>query len=165
MKSVVVYGSRTGNTREVAHAIADVLGRRGTVRLVAAEDATAIEPHVDELLVIGGPTESHTMSPAVRECLESMGLKGLSGVTATAFDTRLGMPRWPSGTAATAIKRRLAQLGASVIEPEGRFIVAGRPATLVPGELERASEWAAELAEAAEPAIAARATAERCGVP
>ncbi|HXM54357.1 MAG TPA: flavodoxin domain-containing protein [Candidatus Dormibacteraeota bacterium] len=157
MNSIVIYGSRTGNTRKVASAIADVLAHRGDVLLVAAEDATAIDPQADELLVVGSPTESHTMTPAVREWLEAMGPNGLSGVTATAFDTRLGMPRWPSGTAATAIKRRLVQLGANLVEPEGRFIVAGRPAVLVSGELGRARAWAAELADVAEPAIAAKA--------
>lgn len=159
MDCIVIYGSRTGSTRMVAGAIADVLGRLGDVRLVAAEDATAIEPRSGELLVVGGPTEGHTMTPDVRECLERMAARGLSGVTAAAFDTRLGMPRWPSGVAATAIATRLRQLGARVIEPDGRFIVAGRPPALVPGELDRAMEWAAALAAVAAPVAVLTAAA------
>jgi hypothetical protein len=36
-------------------------------------------------------------------------------------------------------------MGARVIEPEGSFIVSTEPA-LLPGELERAREWAAAVA-------------------
>lgn len=159
MDSIVIYGSRTGNDRRVAEAIADVLARLGDVRLLAAECATAIEPHAGELLVIGSPTEGHTMTPAVRECLDRLALKGLWGVRAAAFDTRQGMPRWPSGTAAPAIAARMRRLGAHLIEPEGRFIVAGRPPALVPGETERAREWAASLGVAVAPGIARKVTA------
>jgi flavodoxin len=159
MKSIVIYGSRTGNTRKIAEAIADVLGQRGEARLVAAEDANAVEPHVGELLVIGGPTERHAVTPAVRDLMDRMRPKGLGGVAAAAFDTRLGMPRWPSGTAATAITRRLTLLGAHVVHPEGRFIVAGRPPVLVTGELERARAWAAALADAAAPVVGGKVAA------
>jgi flavodoxin len=152
MACIVICGSRTGNARMVAGAIADALGRLGDVRLVAAADAAAVQPHAGELLVLGGPTVDHQMTPDVAECLDRMAPGDLTGVTAAAFDTRLGMPRWPSGVAATAIATRLRQLGARVIEPESRFIVAGQPPALVPGELDRAREWAAALAEVAAPA-------------
>lgn len=158
MNSIVIHGSRTGNDQKVAEAIADVLARLGDVRLLAAEDATAVEPHAGELLVIGSPTEGHTMTPAVRDCLDRLAAKGLRGVKAAVFDTRQGMPRWLSGTAAPAVAARMRGLGAHLIEPEGRFIVAGRPPALVPGELERARAWAAALADAVAPAIAMAGT-------
>ncbi|TMC06202.1 MAG: flavodoxin family protein [Chloroflexi bacterium] len=159
MNSIVVYGSRTGNTQKVAAAIAGVLRQRGGVRLLPAEDAAAAVPHPGDLLVVGGPTEGHTMTPAVREYLDAAGANGLRGVAAAAFDTRVDWPRWLSGSAAAAIATRLRRLGASVIVPEGSFIVTMKGPALEPGELERAAAWAAALADAATAALAPRATA------
>ena len=48
----------------------------------------------------------------------------------------------------------LTRLGARVVAREGSFIVADKPYSLLPGDLERARDWAAPLAEAAEPATA-----------
>jgi flavodoxin len=159
MNSIVIYGSLTDNGQavQVAEAIADVLAQRGDVRLVAAEDAAAVELHDDEFLVVGGSTEGHTMPPAVRDFFDLIALEGLWGGTAAVFDTRLGMPRWWPGSAAAAITDRLIRLGAHVIEPEGRFIVAGSPPFLVSGELGRARAWAAALADAAAPVVASKA--------
>ena len=159
MNSIVIYGTRTGEDRPIAEEIADVLARLGDVRLLMAGDATAVEPHHGELLVVGSSTEGHTMTPAVRDFLDRLVPKGLWGVRAAVFDTRQGMPRWPTSTAAPAITARLDRLGAHLIEPVGKFIVAGRPAALVPGELERARAWAAALADAAAPASAPKMAA------
>jgi flavodoxin len=63
MNSIVICGSRFGNTRKVAEAIAGVLRERGDVRVLAAEEASAVVPHPGDLLVVGGPTEGHTMTP------------------------------------------------------------------------------------------------------
>lgn len=155
MSSFVIYGSRFGNTQKVAEAIADVLRRRGDVQLLPAEEASGVSPRPGDLLVVGGPTEGHTMTPVVRQCLDGMSAKGLQGVTAAAFDTRVGWPRWLSGSAAAAIARRLRRLGARVVHPEGSFLVTRNNPALEPGELERASAWAATLAEVAAPERAA----------
>jgi flavodoxin len=154
MNSIVIYGSRFGNTQRIAEAIAGVLREHGDVCVVPAEEAATVVPRPGDLLVVGGPTEGHTMTPAVRQCLEAMSERGLRGVTAAAFDTRVGWPRWLSGSAAHPIARRLTRLGAHVICSEGSFIVTRENPALLPGELERAMAWAAALAEAAEPATA-----------
>ena len=66
MKSVVVYGSRSGNTRRVAEAIAAALEEFGPSRILAAEDASAtVWDHCD-LLIVGGPTEGRHATPPVR---------------------------------------------------------------------------------------------------
>lgn len=158
MSIFVIYGSRYGNTQKVAEAIADALREHGIVRLLPADEAAAIAPRPGDLLVIGCPTEGHTMTPAVRYYLDGMGPDDLRGVTAAAFDTRLGWPRWLSGSAAAAISRRLGQLGAHVIQPAGSFVVTGKSPVLVPGELKRASEWATMLVHEA---ALAHATAGR----
>jgi flavodoxin len=154
MNSIVIYGSRFGNTQKVAEAIAGVLRERGDVRLLPAEEASSVVPHRGELLVVGGPTEGHTLTPAVRGYLEALRPHGLWGVTAAAFDTRVGWPQWLSGSAAHPIARRLCRLGANMVGPEGSFLVTRENPALLPGELERARKWAAALAEAAEPATA-----------
>jgi flavodoxin len=158
MKSIVIYGSRFGNTEKVAEAIAGVLRERGDVLLLPAEEASTFVPHPGDLLVVGGPTEGHTLTAPVQRYLEVMEEHGLWGVNAAAFDTRVGWPRWLSGSAAHPIARRLCRLGASIVGPEGSFLVTRQNPALLPGELERARDWAAALAEAAEPATAGSAS-------
>src|SRR5215471_14075538 len=94
MNSIVIYGSRFGNTQRIAEAIAGVLQERGSVRLLPAEEASSVLPRHGDLLVVGGPTEGHTLTPAVRRYLEALRPHGLWGVKAAAFDTRVGWPRW-----------------------------------------------------------------------
>ena len=155
MSSYVIYGSRFGNTQKIAEAMADVLRQQGDVLLLPAEEAGAIVPRPGDLLVVGCPTEGHTMTPVVRQYLDAMGAIGLRGVTAAAFDTRVGWPRWLSGSAAVAIARRLRRLGAHVIHREGSFLVSRPSPALLPGELDRAGAWAAALAQAAATDLAA----------
>jgi flavodoxin len=144
MHSLVIYASRSGNTRRVAEAIANRLGERGSVDLRSVDDApTEIEPDID-LLVIGGPTEAHGMTPPVAEFFDRLQPKALAGRRAVGFDTRLRWPEWLSGSASARITDRLRGLGAKVVVPEQSFFVTRKP-ELEAGELERASSWAASL--------------------
>jgi flavodoxin len=154
MNSIVIYGSRLGNTRKVAEAIAGVLRERGDVRLLPAEEASTVAPRSGDLLLVGGPTEGHTLTPVVRQYLEALRPQGLRDVRAAAFDTRVDWPHWLSGSAAHPIARLLCRLGADMVGSEGSFLVTRQNPALLPGELERARAWAAELAEAAEPSPA-----------
>ncbi len=65
MNSVVIYGSRHGNTRKVAETIADELRKHGAVELVSAEKAPADFADSTDLVVVGGPTEAHRMTEPV----------------------------------------------------------------------------------------------------
>ena len=65
MKSIVVYSTRSGNTRQIAAAIADVLRSHGPVDLLAAETAPRRLTPGTDLLVVGGPTEGHRMTPPI----------------------------------------------------------------------------------------------------
>jgi len=150
MNSVVVFASRYGNTLQVADRIAQVLGGRGPVRVIPAEEAKSIFwPEVD-LVVVGGPTEAHGVTPAVKALFAGLPAGALAGKAAAAFDTRLRWPRWLSGSAATGIGQELADGGAELAASEGSFLVAGSPPVNEPGELERVTRWAEELAAAAE---------------
>ncbi len=158
MKSVVVYGSRSGNTRRIAQAIAGALEEYGPVRLVAAEDASATVWDRCDLLVVGGPTEGRHASPPVRAFFDRLPAHALRGLDAAAFDTRLDWPRLLSGSAALDIRRRLVDAGANMVARPESFRVGSKP-ELRWGELERAPIWAREVGAAAHEASARQAMA------
>jgi flavodoxin len=145
VKSLVVYVTHKGNTQRVAEAIGDVLRERGPVEVLPVEEAPAVLEADVDLLVVGGPTEGHGMTPEQRSHLDRLDATTLRQRAVAAFDTRVNWPRLLSGSAAHGIAKRLREMGARVIEPEGSFIVSTEP-TLLPGELERAREWAAAVA-------------------
>src|SRR5450759_2943815 len=146
MNSLVVYGSRHGNTHKVAEAIAFELGKHGAVQLVSAEDARTVLPAQLDLVVVGGPTEAHRITEPVAQFFDRVGKDALVGVAAATFDTRLRWPEWLSGSAAAGIAHRLQQARANVIGPWVSFFVSGKLPVLEPGEIERAAAWAASLA-------------------
>jgi flavodoxin len=59
MNSLVIYGSRYGNTQRIAYAIAAGLRAWGKVEGLEAEKADGIRLHGYDLVVLGGPTEGH----------------------------------------------------------------------------------------------------------
>lgn len=140
MEIAVVYGSRSGNTRRIAEAIVEALRPAGRVRLMAAESAV-VDAGTD-LLVVGGPTEGHGMTPPLTEFLDR--LDRLPDLRAAAFDTRLSWPRWLSGSAARQIAAGLKEAGATLIVPPESFLVTTGP-ELCAGELERAARWGLTL--------------------
>ena len=149
MMSIIIYASRTGNTRTIAEAIAAGLRSHGPVQLLSADEVPATLPEATDLVVIGGPTEGHGMTEPLARFFDRLAPGALQGTAAAGFDTRLRWPRWLSGSAAAGITHRLGQAGAQVIAPAESFIVSGKP-LLEPGEVERATAWAASLADALE---------------
>jgi flavodoxin len=147
----IVYCSHKGNTRTLAEAMADALRDDGAEVQVVDVDVAAptIGPEV-ELLIVGGPTEGHGMTPEVRDYLARLDAATIVGRPAAAFDTRIDWPRLLSGSAAEGIAHRLTQLGARVIEPAGSFIVSSGP-ELKPGERERAVAGVREIGRTARP--------------
>jgi flavodoxin len=146
MKSLVIYDSQYGNTRRLAEAIAAELGAVGTVEIENARDKDVTLPPDLTLLVVGGPTQVHGVSPPLRGQLDTIARHRLDGVPAVAFDTRGRGPRFLTGAASVGIAKRLKQKGAKlVVEPES-FLVEGTEGPLVEGEIERASAWARDFA-------------------
>jgi flavodoxin len=150
MKSGVIYGSHTGNTREVAEAIAAVLRAHGPVELLSIEEAQGVPAGLD-LLLIGAPTEAHGAPKDMVAFLDGLPADAVLGIAAAAFDTRVAWPRFLSGSAAAGIEGRLRDAGARIVCPGESFIVSTAP-ELKPGELERASTWATRLVEIVHPA-------------
>ena len=144
MNAVVLYATRSGNTRRVAEAIADGLRSMAAIE-VASIDAAPVVPAGTDLVVIGGPTEGRRMVPPMLGFLERLSDLALSGLAAAAFDTRLDWPRWLSGSAAEGIRRELERKGARTPVATASFLVSMKP-ELEPGELARARAWGASLA-------------------
>jgi len=157
MNSIVVYGSRHGNTHKVAEAIASELRRHGTAHLFSIDDAPSAIPTKTDLMVVGSPTEAHRMTQPMMKFFDQFGKGDLEGISAAGFDTRLRWPRWLSGSAGVGITARLREAGAKVIDPGASFVVAGKYPVLERGELERATAWAASLAAMVESRVPAGA--------
>jgi len=156
MKTVVIYATRSGNTKRVAEHIAAALRERGTVELYEAAAAPA-DVHDFDLVVIGGPTEAHGMTPQIKDYLARLVEGSVRGHVAAAFDTRLAWPRALSGSAAEGIATDLRAKGALVSTTPESFIVSRKP-ELKQGELERAGHWARGLAQSIEPRTTVGAT-------
>ncbi len=155
MNSILIYGSRHGNTRRIAEAMAGELRRRGAVQLLSAEKAPSVLPKNTNLVVVGGPTEAHRVTEPIAGFFDRIDRGALKGTPAAGFDTRRRWPLWLSGSAGAGITARLRRSGAQVIGPEVSFFVAGKYPVLEPGELERAAAWAASLADKVEARIPA----------
>jgi Flavodoxin domain len=166
MNAVVVYESVYGNTRAIGEAIAEGLGGARVVSVANAGEAL----DASDLLVVGGPTHIHGLAtsrsrqmavdaahedghavepdaagdPGLRRWLSD--LPEVDGIRAATFDTRLDRSAVMTGTAARGIARRLRHHGYDVIARES-FLVEDSEGPLEEGELGRAREWGAGLAE------------------
>lgn len=158
--AIVIYDSHYGNTEKIARAIATGLAEQGDVELLPAYVALTHPPAWPELVVIGGPTQRHGMSPTLRAFLDSLPQDGLADRRAALFDTRYRMAALFSGSAAGQTARRLRRSGCRLIgPPQSFFVERDRPPgdqkrrhvmeRLEDGELERATAWGRTLATAA----------------
>ena len=143
MKSVVVYASRSGNTRRVAEEITRAVSELGEVEMYEVTDAPNRLPDAD-LLIVGGPTEGRSETPPMVEFLQRVDRASVADRAAVAFDTRLAWPRILSGSAAQGIAKRLRNAGARIVVDPESFIVDTKP-ELKSGELERAGSWARDI--------------------
>lgn len=143
MKSLVVFATRSGNTKRVAEAIANALRQGGEVEIVSVESAP-VEFGDADLVVIGGPTEGHGMTPEIKDYLAGLSMIDVAKRPVAAFDTRLAWPVILSGSAAAGIADRLRDLGGELVVAPESYIVDRTP-ELRPGELDRAGRWASDL--------------------
>ena len=145
MKSLVIYDSQYGNTRLLAEAIASELEAVGPVDVENARNETITFPPDLTLLVVGGPTQVHNVSPPLRGQLDTIAKHRLDRIQAAAFDTRAHGPRFLTGAASVGIAKRLKRKGAKLVVEAESFLVDGREGPLVEGELERARSWARDV--------------------
>jgi len=174
MKIVIIYESMYGNTKEVAEAVATVMGTAGDVRIVPAHEASATETTGADLVIVGGPTHAHGMSRSssrkaadteaeqnpelnIEEGAAGPGLRDWfakveksSGQQAAAFDTRIDKPALLTGSAARGIAKRLRKLDFALIAAPESFFVDHSEGPLREGEATRAVQWAEHLATEAQ---------------
>jgi flavodoxin len=154
MNIVVVYDSQFGNTEQLAQTIAETLREWGQVRTVRVEHAHPLGLQGVDLLILGCPTQQWRPTRAMHfllECipffLEYIPLESLSRLAVACFDTRLGQPRWMTGSAAGVMTKKLRKMGVSHLFPPESFLVKGMHGPLQSGEVERAANWARMLRE------------------
>ena len=159
-RALVVYESMFGNTAAVARAIGD--GLRPRFDAVDVVDVTAAPRVLDayDLVVVGGPT--HAFGPSrpgtrrsareqgasaadrgVREWLAEVVAPVSPAPAAASFDTRL-RSRFPTGSAARGIRRRLRRLGCRV-GAMASFTVTGTEGPLAPDELDTARRFGSSI--------------------
>ena len=147
MNILIVFESQFGNTEHVARAMGGALEPRHTVRIVAARDAQTLTAEGVDLLVVGSPTQMFGRRLLVRSFLSGLGRRGYAGVSAAAFDTRMGTPTEKNSAASETIAERLKAAGCHLVAPAESFLVAGFTGPLVEGEEERARNWALGLVD------------------
>jgi len=161
MKTLVVYDSAYGNTQKIAEAIGAALAEAEVrhVHDVKAEDLTGLK-----CLVVGSPTQKMNFTEGIRDFVEQIPANGLAGVNVATFDTRIAnddmrtltksplmrfivklfLHRYAAEPLTAALRKKA---GKSVIKPEG-FFVTDTKGPLKAGELERATAWAQQIAQA-----------------
>jgi flavodoxin len=147
MNALVIYDSLYGNTEKIAEAIACVLRQYGHARVVPASTVTVLDFLGINVLALGGPTQKHGLSPAIEDLLDRMVPEKLVGMPAVAYDTRVHITGWLSGSAAEKIARRIQRYGVKLVLPPESFFVEGREGPLEKGEVERAGTWARTILE------------------
>jgi flavodoxin len=146
MNALVVYDSVYGNTEKIARAIGDALNSEARVTRGGGVRPADLEG-VD-LLVVGSPTHGGRATEAIQGLLDRLEGSPLAGTRVAAFDTRLAA-KWVAvfGYAAPKIARALEEAEGTLVAPGEGFVVKGREGPLKDGELERAADWAKELAD------------------
>jgi flavodoxin len=147
MKIAIVYDSWYGNTAQIARAIGHGLARE--VQLYSLKENAHPDVSGADCLIAGSPTHGGRPTPAMAEFLDSLPAVALDSKPVAAFDTRVGM-RWVKffGFAGRHIADKLDLLGGyRMAVPQG-FYVRGKEGPLREGEIERATAWGRELAEA-----------------
>jgi flavodoxin len=142
MNALIIYDSLYGNTWEITEAIASALRQYGHARTVPAGSVTAEDLAGLDLLVVGGPTQKHGLSPKLEDLLDRIPPEAVAGMPVAAFDTRVHIAEWLSGSAADKIAKRLTQMGSRLVLPAESFFVTGKEGPLEQGELQRAQTWA-----------------------
>ena len=145
MQAFVVYDSKFGNTERIADAIARGLGTLGSVLVM--DTAEAMGRHGadrPDLVLIGGPTQRRSSSPALRAFVDALPAS-LRGVPVATFDTRYRGSTWIMGSAAADVAKVLRKAGGELVAPPESFFMGRGGAlerqTLEAGEIERAEAW------------------------
>jgi len=148
MKGIVVYDTSYRNTKRIADTIAETLKESGAeAELFYVKEVRKLNAHEYSFLVLGSPTRFGTMSFAVRFFLGKVKSKEWMGKPFAAFDTENpeNIER-KEGSAAEKIAQKLRDKQMNQLLPVLKAVVLGRKGPLQEGEIERARDYAMELA-------------------
>lgn len=149
MKTLIIYDSMYGNTKQIAKSIGDAI--TGDVKVLRIGEVSPSELESIDLLIVGSPTQGFRPTNLVQTFIDNIPGHTLRGIDVAAFDTRIPASEVRTGLrllmklggyAAKRIADALKKKGGNlVVSPEG-FLVKGREGPLKEGELERAANWA-----------------------
>ena len=148
MKGIVVYDTTYGNTKKIAETIAETLKESGIeVHAFYVKDVKKLSAKDHNFLVLGSPTKFGTMSFAVRFFLGKVKSKEWMSKPFAAFDTENpeNIER-KEGNAAEKIAEKLRDKQMNQLLPVLKAVVLGSKGPLQEGEIERAKDYARELA-------------------
>lgn len=137
MKTLVVYDSNFGNTKQVADVISKTIG--GNNKSISVKDFNESDLNNVELLIFGSPITGWRPSEASLNLIDKLDGK-LKGICFTTFDTRLKI--FVHGDAKEKLAKHLSDFGAKLIFEPQAFYVKGKEGPLYEGELEKAAKWA-----------------------
>ncbi len=147
MKSVVLYFSKFGHTRQVAEAVGAGLAAAGEVRVLDCADVQAGDLQGIDLLVMGSPTHRMNLPEALKPFFDTLPRRVLKGAQVAAFDTSYKMkPFLMRMTAGKRVLGKLRKLGGKKLVAPETFFVMERKGPLYEGELARAEMWGKTLA-------------------
>jgi menaquinone-dependent protoporphyrinogen IX oxidase len=148
MKGVVVFDTSYGNTKKIAETIAETLKESGiAVDVFYVKDVKKLSAKDCDFLVLGSPTKFGTMSLTVKRFLGKVKGKEWMNKPFAAFDTENPENiEKKGGSAAERIAGKLREKQMNQLLPVLKALVLGWKGPLQEGEMERAKEYARELA-------------------
>lgn len=154
MKTLVVYDSYFGNTKEIAKAIGGSFNAE-ECKIIHVYDFDKSDLDGLELLIVGSPTRGFQPTKAIKSFLNGFSKGSLTGIKVMAFDTRLDIKDIDNkflnimvnffGYAAETIAKKLTAKGGELLKPAEWFFVRDSEGPLRNGETERAELWAKSI--------------------
>jgi len=153
MKGIIIYDTSYGNTKKIAETIQETLKETGIeVDLFKVNEVKKVNAKDFDFLILGSPTKFGTMSFAIKFFLGKVKVEEWSNKPFAAFDTenpeniekaRAENKEW---SAAEKIAQKLREKKMNQVLPVHKAQVLGQKGPLVEGEIERAKDYARELA-------------------
>jgi flavodoxin len=156
MKTLIIYDSVFGNTEKLALAMRAALESSGQAAALRPKEVKPEQLVGIDLLIVASPTRGFRPTEDLAVLLKQIPPGSLRGVKAAVFDTRFKVDEIESkltrfvvktgGYAAPRMAKELQKCGAVLAVPPEGFIVKDTEGPLKEGELERAAQWANQLA-------------------
>jgi menaquinone-dependent protoporphyrinogen IX oxidase len=153
MKGIVVYDTSYGNTKTIAETIAETLKKSGVeADLFYVKDVKKLSAKDYNFLVLGSPTKFGTMSFTIKRFLGKVKSEEWMNKPFAAFDTEnpenieRAQAENKEWSAAEKISEKLKDKKMNQLSPVLKAVVFGQKGPLKEGEIDRAKDYAEELA-------------------